>query len=316
MKTLQLLASVFLGWSLGANNAANVFGTAVSSQMVRWRTAAALIAVAVVIGALLQGAPGLETYRSIVAGQNLKTAFLAALAAACTAAFMTWLALPVSTSQAIVGAMIGIALLDQQPINLASLEKVAICWVGTPFGAALMALVLYPALASLVRRARLHFLVYDRLMRALLILAGVWGAYALGANNVANATGVFYAAGAFQNGLCHERTIALLMGGASIALGALTYSRKVMMTVGQEIIPLDAFSAFVVVVSQAATVYIYALVGVPVSTSQAIVGAVVGIGVLKGMRTVSRSALLRIGLGWLATPVLGGGIAALLRFVF
>ncbi|MHC4886831.1 MAG: inorganic phosphate transporter [Planctomycetota bacterium] len=310
----QLLSGIFLGWGLGSNDAANVFGTAVSSSMVRWRTAALLIAVFALIGALLQGGEGLATYDKLSA-QDLTSAFAVCLAAALTVAVMTTAKLPVSTSQAVVGGILGISvarlklgLMTQEELNLASLTKVVICWVGTPIGAAILAMILFPLIGRVIRHFNPHFLVYDRLMRTLLIAAGIYGAYALGANNVANVTGVFFGAGAFgdPNGSQAE-LLALLIGGLSIGFGSLTYSRQVMLTVGRSIIPLDAFSAFIVVLSEAITVHIYAEIGVPVSTSQAVVGAVLGIGLLKGMRTVSFSTVGKIFLGWLITPLVALG---------
>jgi len=304
----RILGGVFLGWALGANNSANVFGTAVSSFMLRYRTAVILMAVFVLIGALLGGMPGIRTYGSL-APQSVTTAFYISLAAALTGTLMTIVQLPVSTSQAVVGGIIGIGML-QGKLELHGLTKVVLCWIGTPIGAALIAIILYSTLAKLFRQLHLHFLTYDRLMRILLIIAGAYGAYALGANNVANVTGVFFQANtitAFQ---------ALLIGGISIGLGAITYSKKVMITVGRRIIPLDAFSAFVAVLAEAITVHIYSIVGVPVSTSQAVVGAVVGIGMLKGMRMISKITVIKITIGWFLTPALGAGLSFAFGYFF
>ena len=300
---MKLLAGVFLGWSLGSNDAANVFGTAVSSQMVRWRTAAILIAASVMAGALIGGGPGLETLGGL-GQQSMNSAFCVSLAAALTISAMTVARLPVSTSQAVVGAIIGIGIV-RNTANVGGLGKVVVCWVGTPLGAAAVAFLLYPILASVIRAMRLHFMDYDRLMRLLLILSGTYAAYALGANNVANVTGVYYKAGVFGSSGFPAKTVALLVGGASIGLGALTFSRGVMLTVGRKIAPLDAFSAFVVIVSQAITVHVYAIIGVPVSTSQAVVGAVIGIGILKNVHTISVRTIAQIFLGWLTTPAMG-----------
>ena len=300
---MKLLAGIFLGWSLGSNDASNVFGTAVSSHMVRWRLAAILIGVFALLGALLQGGAGLDTYSGLTP-QSADSAFAVALAAAITVTLMTFARIPVSTSQAVVGAILGIGFL-QQHVEMAGLRKVVLCWIGTPLGAAMLAATLHPLLARIIRRMKLHFLTYDRVMRDLLIVGGIYGAYALGANNVANVTGVFYGAGLFGEPGVKARILALFVGGISIGFGALTYSRGVMMTVGKKIIPLDAFSAFVVLLAEAVTVHLYAMVGVPVSTSQAVVGAVLGIGLLKGMNTVSGRTVLRIFCGWLLTPVMG-----------
>ncbi|HEC63164.1 MAG TPA: inorganic phosphate transporter, partial [Candidatus Acetothermia bacterium] len=66
------------------------------------------------------------------------------------------------------------------------------------------------------------------------------------------------------------------------------------------------------VAAQAASLQIFAILGVPVSASQAVVGAVVGIGLAKGVETVNRKQLLNIGLGWVLTPTLAGVMGALL----
>lgn len=304
MISFKVIAGGLLGWSLGSNDAANVFGTAVSSHMVRWKTAAILIAVFVIIGSLAGGQNGLETYGGL-SSQNINSAFCISLAAAVTVTMMTFLKIPVSTSQAVVGAIIGVAVAGSKNIEWGGLTKVAACWVGTPIGAGVLAIILYPVCAFIIRRLDLHFLTYDFVMRTLLILAGVYGAYALGANNVANVTGVFYKAGAFGEDPFSAKIFALLIGGASIAIGALTYSKNVMFTVGKSIVKLDSFSAFIAVLCEAITVHIYSIVGVPVSTSQAVVGAVFGIGILKGIKTVSFTALLKIFSGWIMTPIFG-----------
>ena len=181
--------------------------------------------------------------------------------------------------------------------------------IGAATGAALIAASLYPLLSDFFRRLRLHFLDYDRILRALLLVVGAYGAYALGANNVANVTGVFYKAAIISP------LQALLIGGLSIGLGAITYSKNVMLTVGRKIIPMDAFTAFVTVFASAITVHIYSWIGVPVSSSQAIVGAVVGVGFLKGMRMVSAGTVTKIVIGWAVTPVMSAVISVLLVFL-
>jgi PiT family inorganic phosphate transporter len=102
---------------------------------------------------------------------------------------------------------------------------------------------------------------------------------------------------------------AAFIGGASISLGVLTYSKKVMMTVGKGIVPLDPFSALAAVLAQAGTLHLFTQIGVPVSSSQAIVGAVVGVGLVADAQTISMRMLLRICIGWLATPTAAGFLA-------
>jgi PiT family inorganic phosphate transporter len=86
-----------------------------------------------------------------------------------------------------------------------------------------------------------------------------------------------------------------------------------MVTVGSRLVRLDPFSALVVLLAEAITVHFYTFVGVPVSTSQAVIGAVLGIGLLKGIRTVSKRTLLSILSGWFLTPLIAAGLVIMMQ---
>jgi PiT family inorganic phosphate transporter len=143
-----------------------------------------------------------------------------------------------------------------------------------------------------------------------LLFAGCFGAFALGSNNVANVTGIYVGSGLltpFEG---------VLIGGLSIASGVLTYSKKVMMTVGKKITRMDEYSAFIAGLSEAVTVEIFTHVGVPVSASHAIVGGVVGVGMVKGARKVNKNTVITIVIGWISTPVSAGVLSYLLAKMF
>jgi len=302
----SLLGGVFLGWSLGANDAANCFGSAVASRMVRYWTAAALCAVFVLVGALLEGQAGIETLSGLTS-IDLEQAVVITVAAGLTVTIMTVFGLPVSTSQAAVGAILGIGFFNQE-VNVAGLGKVVACWFGTPTGAVLVALVLYKALALIYNHLRVSLFQADMLLRAALVVAGSYAAYALGANNVANVTAVFVGAGTLTV------FMAALIGGLSIAFGVVSYSRGVMETVGRKLVRLDPFSALVVVLTEGLTVHFYTVLGVPVSTSQAVIGAVLGIGIIKGAQTIKRKTLYGIFTGWFLTPPVACFLAMCIYF--
>ena len=302
----SLLGGIFLGWSLGANDASNVFGTAVASKMLKFRTAALLASVFVILGALISGQAGIDTLRGLTR-IDLEQAIISSVAAGLAVTFMTLLRLPVSTSQAVVGGIVGIGIINKQ-VNLGGLGKVMICWIGTPIGAMVLALFLYRLLGLIYNRLNLNMFKSDIVLRLCLIITGSYGAYALGANNVANVTAVFVGAGLLNV------FSAAMIGGASIALGILTFSRPVMETVGEKLVKLDPFSALVVVLSLSVTMHIYTLVGVPVSSSQAVVGGVLGVGIVKGVNTVKAKTLLHILLGWLFAPVVSCLLALAIYF--
>lgn len=304
---LSLLGGIFLGWSLGANDAANAFGPAVASRMLKFWYAAVVAAVFVLLGALAEGQAPIETLKSLTS-LSLKQAIVSSVAAAATVTLMTLFGFPVSTSQAVVGGILGIGFMNRQ-LDLSAMGKVLICWLGTPIGGLLIAVVLLKILGRIYNRLNIDLFQSDILLRVLLIAAGSYAAYALGANNVANVTAVFVGAG--QLSIFWAKWI----GGLSIAFGIITFSMPVMETVGKKLVPLDPFSALIVVLAEAITVHAYTLVGVPVSTSQAMIGAVLGVGLVKGINTVSRQTLAGILLAWFLTPTIACFISIALYFV-
>jgi PiT family inorganic phosphate transporter len=324
-----LTSGLFLGWSLGANDAANIFGTAVGSRMVRFGTAALICSVFVILGATFSGAGAAHTLGELGSVNAIAGAFMAALAAALTVFLMTRLGLPVSTSQGIVGAIIGWNLFSGQATDLNALTKILGTWIAAPILGAVFAALLYLLTKWVLSLSKLHLLRVDAYTRWGLLLAGAFGAYALGANNIANVMGVFVPSSPFTSFSVGDLlTLSsvqqlFLLGAIAIAVGVFTYSRKVMMTVGDGIMALTPIAAWVVVVTQSLVLFLFASVGlqqflsgqglptlplVPVSSSQAVVGAVIGIGLLHGGRSIRWSLLGRISAGWVATPALAAGI--------
>ena len=301
-----LLSGIYLGWALGANDAANVFGTGVTSGLVSYKLAVILTAAFVILGAVMEGTKPMDTV-GYFTSLTLFTALLVTLSAAITVTLMTRLKLPVSTSQAILGAIVGIAIVGEgwRGLPMDKLTKVVLCWIFTPLGAAVISFLLFMGLGYLVNRIR-GLAVFTHLMRIGILVTGCFSAYALGSNNVANTTGAFVGAGLITP------IEGALIGSISIGVGALTYSRGVMISVGRRISLLDPFSALVVVLAGAITVYFYTQIGVPVSTSQAVVGAVAAIGLAKGIRTINKKMLFFILLGWISTPLLAASLSILM----
>ena len=322
-----LTSGLFLGWSLGANDAANVFGTAVGTQMIRFSTAAIICSLFVVLGAVISGGGAAHTLGRLGAVNALPGSFMAALSAAVSVYLMTKLGLPVSTTQAIVGGILGWNLFSETRTDITTLTTILSTWIICPILAAVIAIILFKLVDKLLKVTRLHLLRTDAYTRLGLLLAGAFGAYSLGANNIANVMGVFIPSSPFTDfsvaGLFSVSSTQqlFLLGALAIAVGVVTYSKRVMTTVGGRLLPLSPVAAWVVVVAHSLVLFVFASEGlealllraglptiplVPVSSSQAVVGAVIGIGILKSGRTVQWNVLGSIGLGWLATPILAG----------
>ncbi|HAQ65171.1 MAG TPA: hypothetical protein DCR43_04865 [Bacteroidales bacterium] len=322
----SITSGLFLGWSLGANDAANVFGSAVGSRMLTFKKAATIASIFVIIGAVFQGRGAANTLSDLSEVDALAGAFTVSLCAAFSVYLMTKRGLPVSTGQAVVGAIIGWSFFTGNETNYHVLTTILVSWVTGPILGMVFAALLYLLMRWWLRRLSIHVIKLDTYIRLSLIFVGAFGAYSLGANNIANVMGVFVPSapdvvldfGIFS---LDGAQLLFLLGGMAIAVGIYTYSERVMNTVGEGILSLTPEAAIVVVLSQALVLFLFsstslsnlltasglpAIPLVPVSSTQVVVGSVLGIGLIKGAREIKPKVLGGIALGWVATPIVAG----------
>ncbi len=308
---LKILGGLYLGWGIGANDSANIFGTAVTTRIVPYRLATILIAIFVFIGSMVQGPGQFEDIDfSGGPGDTTETAALiATVAAAITVTIITYLAIPSSTSQAAIGGMVGIAIAAAgfSGVHWNKFLRMLLCWLVNPIMSAVVCIILLKVLGGLINRFIRTAGGRDRVYKIGLILFGCYGAYALGANNVVVTTSVYFHAGVFGSlatpeSMLKAARIAAALGGVAIAIGALTYSRKVMTTVGSRVTPLSPFSAMVVVLTAGVALDFFTRFNIPVSSSQAIVGALIGVSINNRGGIGNIPELLKIFSGWLITP--------------
>ncbi len=329
-----LSSGLFLGWSLGANDAANIFGSAVGSRMIRFRTAAWVSSVFVILGAVIQGHGGAETLNKLGAVSTLAGAFIVAFCAAFVVFAMTKRGLPVSTSQAIVGSIVGWSFYSGVEPNYSTLGKIASTWVLGPILGMVFAAILYLLFRKHLSHVQIHVIKLNIYTRIGLLVAGAFGAYSLGANNIANVMGVFISSApdlSIDIGVVVFDTnqILFFIGGVTIAIGIATYGQHVMQKVGSGIINLTPEAALIVVLAQALALFTFSSkelsalvvsVGlppiplVPISSTQAVIGTLLGIGIVKGLNEIKLNSLYGIALGWILTPVVSCLLTYLLLF--
>ena len=155
---------------------------------------------------------------------------------------------------------------------------------------------------------------YDMIVRLGYLVAGAFSAYSIGQNSSASVTAFYYdATGEGANliygngGFFSGARVAAIIGGIAIAVGVLTFSRRVMMTVGGEIAEISQVDGFVVIIASALTVVLMGeFMGIPVSTSQSVVGAVIGAGLVNGVKKVHFGVFKRIAIAWVSSPLSAG----------
>ncbi|MBW2478737.1 MAG: anion permease [Deltaproteobacteria bacterium] len=304
----MLGASAYVGWNIGANDTANCIGTTVGCGLLSFRRAVILVAVFAILGAMLQGHHVMHTIGKGIVKTDLN--YLAVcVALICSGVFVTlatFFKIPTSTSQAIVGGVVGIGLAVGAEVDFSKFILIAESWIICPILVMALAYGLMHLIRLVLRRFATSSILFQQALGYLAIISSCYVAYSMGANNAGNAVGPVANLNIFPT------RVLLLIGGLSIALGAITYGRKVADTVGKGITPLDIPAAFVAQVASAFGMHLFSMFGIPVSTSSAIVGAVVGVGLVKGAHGISTKTILTILIGWVLTPALAGTCAFML----
>ncbi|HNW39015.1 MAG TPA: inorganic phosphate transporter [Candidatus Omnitrophota bacterium] len=306
---LVLLMAASVGWSIGANDAANSLGTAVGSKVLTLRQAIFLIAIFGLLGAYLQGSfvtktigKGIVPLDQLEKNVSLYIAVVASFAACAWVILATYWKMPISTSHSIVGAVAGAGLAVHASVKWIMLRDIFICWIFTPLGAAVLGYIFFKLLQnSLYRIIPRKYL--KPVITLSIILSGCYVAFTWGANDVANAVGVISGTGVLTP------KMSVIFGGLAIVLGIMTWGYKVIETIGSEITRLLPIMALSAQLASSVNVQIYTLFGIPVSTSHSIVGAIVGVGMVRGIRVLNFRIMKDMILCWLATPFISGIIS-------
>ena len=324
---IGLALSFYVAWCLGANDAANPTECAVGSGVLSLRRALILFCIFVALGAILQGFMVIKTIgKGVVEDVSVLGALSVVFSACLWITFCTWRGLPVSTTHSIIGSVLGYGLVRSglEGINWGVFGGVGLSWIASPLAAAGLAYLLYKILSRTLPKLQ-HG---DWYTRALLVFSLCLSAYAFGANDVGNATGVFLSITAELESIPRSMLLLglALLGTFGIAVGAFTWGYRVIETVGHKITRLDPIMGGAAELSNAVSVYLFTTLpymlfgwGMPISTTLASVGSIIGVGVSKNRDTVSSRMILRIIGAWVFTvpcaAVLCGTIYTLLDVV-
>ncbi len=147
-----------------------------------------------------------------------------------------------------------------------------------------------------------------RWLPALLVVVGIFASFVLGANDVSNATGAFILTHTFS------LTLAGLIGGVAMAIGSVTWGRRILRTVAFDVVKMDLTMASAAQGIQALVVIAAVTQGFFTSMNQALIGAMAGTGLARGRETVQRKQILSILRGWAIGPASGLCLAFLLEW--
>lgn len=166
-----------------------------------------------------------------------------------------------------------------------------------------------------------HFYTVERVFGVLMVVTACGMAFAHGSNDVANAIGPLAAV----IGIATTGTIAsqsalpiwvLMLGGGGIVIGLATFGRHVIATVGKRITQLTPSRGFAAELAAATTIVIASGTGMPISTTHTLVGAVLGVGMARGIEAIDLRVVARILVSWVVTIPAGAFLAIIFFFLF
>lgn len=380
---LGILAGIYMAWNIGANDIANGMASPVAAKAITLRQAVVIGGILDFVGATFIGSHVTSTIcndiikSEFVSDPNvMMLGMLASLFAAAFWVFLaTWKNLPVSTTHAIIGAVVGFGIVAGgfKAIHWHKIIPIVLSWMISPIFAALLAYLIFVTIRKLILRTRKTFLAalrwtpafsgatffvvmvsmiaktpigkrmgidigtgvifslicsvilgylfklwmkktikkleeegVEEIFRRLQVFTACYVSLAHGANDVANAIGplagiyFIYQTGAITQSA--EVPVFLLAGGGLfIALGVFTWGYRVIETIGHKITVLNNTRGFAVDFGTATSVLIASKLGLPVSTTHAAVGAVIGVGLSGGLGAVDFSVVWKITIYWVVT---------------
>ncbi|MCL4108036.1 UNVERIFIED_CONTAM: hypothetical protein GTU68_017064 [Idotea baltica] len=316
-----------MAWGIGANDVANAMATSVGSKAITIKQAIIIAAIFEFLGAYLAGGQVTATIRKGIVDLNafegnpdlLIWGMLAALLAAGTwlliASMRGW---PVSTTHSIVGAVIGFAAVGVS-IDAVSWDKVGtivMSWVVSPVLAGAIAFGVFMSIQKLVLNTETP-LNNEKIFAVLMVFTAAAMAFAHGSNDVANAVGPMAAViSVAQSGELASKSDlpswVLLVGAVGIVIGLATLGYKVMATVGENITELTPTRGFSAEIGAASTVVLASYTGLPISTTQTLVGAILGVGLARGIAAIDLRVVGNIFMSWVITLPAG----AILSIIF
>ena len=166
-----------------------------------------------------------------------------------------------------------------------------------------------------------HFYTVERIFAVLMVVTACSMAFAHGSNDVANAVGPLAAViSVAQTGVIGAKSSlpmwVLVLGGGGIVIGLATYGRHVIATVGEKITQLTPSRGFAAELAAATTIVIASGTGIPISTTHTLVGAVLGVGLARGIEAIDLRVVVKIFVSWAVTVPAGAVLAIVFFFIF
>jgi inorganic phosphate transporter, PiT family len=298
---LLILAALGFAVSIGAHYTGACMGMPYAAGAIGSRRALLLMGPLALLGAALAS----EGVESTVGHGILRVSPVAlgvALAIVLSALALTsaynFLTIPTSTIQIFVFSTVGAGLAAGLGVNWNTIGSLVVLWAAAPFLAFALGYV-FVRVADRMRPPSPRGAQLGRAAVVGLVGVGAAASFAMGANDVANASGALVMTGLFT------LLLAGIVGGIGLAVGVLTWGRPLLERVAFHVVQLDARMATSAQLAQSTVILVSVAFGLFTSMNQALVGAMIGTGIARKQSTVLWKAVRDILVGWTVGPISG-----------
>lgn len=299
----SLLIAVVLGWNNSGLTTGNL------ANLVNYRVSLIVTLSGIFAGLLVEGPKMIHSiFGNLITVQPTNGEILIGVASSLALFLPLAIAkIPVSLSNCVVGAFLGVALAGNASLNPEFLVEVIGSWLIAPFICMIVSIAFYEAASRGTRSMSLPNVSWAN--RLILIVSVFYISYALGANN----GGIIFSFIAKSSGLGSSMSLNFLAELSiylAIVVGTVVFGKSIAKIVGEKIVQLSELKTVSALLSTAFVIWIFTQISVPVSLTQVIIGGMVGAGSAKGPTVLNRSEIFSLIWHW----ILVTGLCALLGY--
>ena len=321
---LDILLIAIIAIIIGANDASNVFGSAVGSKMVKFRSAIIFFIIFIILGAVINAENPSKIYGDLVLDYpELKKIFIIIFPVVFVTIISLKIKIPSSISQSIIFSLMGFSMAEKLNINYDLFKKLIYFWIATPVLAFLFSIIFCWFLTNLFRIFKLNVFQIDYQIRISLVIFGCVAAFALGAHLTAAIVGIY---APFLNldielmnfNLVLDDNKLYFFGSLLIGVGAFIFSQKIVKTIGSQISNIKPIPALAILLTQILILFTFSssfiinnlnlflpfeLFAMPLSASHITFASIIGIASFNKFREVKPQYTKKIILSWIIIPI-------------
>jgi PiT family inorganic phosphate transporter len=319
---VTFIAALAFDYVNGFHDAANSVATIVSTRVLSTRAAVAWAAFFNFVAAFTFGTDvALTVGKGVVAPESITVPVIfAGVMAGITWNLITWrLGLPSSSSHALIGGLAGGVIAYRGPglLNGRMLLVIALFIVISPVIGMILGMLNQIAAFYLARNSTPHRV--NRLFKRLQLVSAAIYSFSHGTNDAQKTMGILLALLVASGKLSPESPMPvwiIFLCHAVIGAGTLAGGMRIIRTMGSRLTKLDPMHGFCAETGGGVTILAVSELGIPVSTTHTITGAIAGVGVTRGFKSVRWLMAARILWAWILTIPVSAGIAAIIYWVY